>query len=48
MLGTIICSRHEDFDRLTLQSAYGILKEVGISDTQFNLVVSRLANGRYS
>ena len=48
MLGTIICSRREDFDRLTLQSAYGILKEVGISDTQFNLVVSRLANGRYS
>lgn len=42
MLGTIICPRREDFDRLTLSSAYSILKEVGISDTQFNLVISLL------
>ncbi len=46
MLGTIVCSRREDFDRLDLATALSILKEVSLSIDEANLIISRLRNIR--
>ncbi len=42
MLGTIVCSRQEDFDRIDERTAYRILSEVALSDDEFNRTVSIL------
>lgn len=42
MLGTIVCSRKEDFDKIDLETAENILAEVGISDIIFNRIVKQL------
>lgn len=42
MLGTIVCSRKEDFDTIDLETAESILAEVGISDIVFNRIVQQL------
>lgn len=42
MLGTIVCSRKEDFDRIDSRTASEILSEVGLPLSTFNLIVNRL------
>lgn len=42
MLGTIVCSRKEDFDRVDSATADSILSEVGLSESAFNNIVNRL------
>ena len=40
MLGTLVCSRPEDFDRLDLTSAASILAEVGLSEEELTETVT--------
>lgn len=40
MLGTLVCSRQEDFDRLDLPQALSILAEVGLSEEEFSECVN--------
>lgn len=40
MLGTLVCSRQEDFDRLDLPLALSILAEVGLSEEEFSECVN--------
>ncbi|MCM1356218.1 MAG: DUF4922 domain-containing protein [Staphylococcus sp.] len=42
MLGTIVCSRQDDFDRIDTPTAAAILSEVGISTDIFNRIISGL------
>ncbi len=42
MLGTIICSRREDFDRVDSEAAAAILSEVGISQDRFNEIIQHI------
>lgn len=41
MLGTIVCSRQEDFDRLDLPSVLSIFAEVGLSEEEFSECVNK-------
>lgn len=42
MLGTIVCSRRDDFDRLNLTEANRILSEVGLNKDDFSKVIGKL------
>lgn len=44
MLGTVVCSRREDFDRLDLTTATAILREVGITRECIDKIVSLLTS----
>ena len=44
MLGTLVCSRQEDFDRLDLPQALSILAEVGLSEEELTETVNKLLN----
>ena len=42
MLGTVVCSRHDDFDRLDLPTATAILREVGLPHEDMKKAISYL------
>ena len=44
MLGTIVCSRPDDFDRLDMETAVNILREVAISPDDFKEIIRQLTH----
>lgn len=47
MLGTIICSRKEDFDLINSEMAEAILSEVGIDEESFNKIIHHLTTSAH-